>query len=232
MIHRDVEIVDLDPLTWRQIGQIAPFDDLAQVKPVRGRVLSILHDQGRVLKIDAPDGLTISLGDQIDDPAATARALYEELPDLDRVQIFDKTSLTAYSDRVQRLDWQALTIDEFYFRAWLLAADDPAGLAYYPPRQPRWHRFDYPAVKDYIAGLADGSVLVLAVFEGEALWFNLIVRVEGGQIRLITSFDTLAEAGAVTPGDADRLRPLIEQQIGHVAQMIFCSRQQFAAMLD
>jgi hypothetical protein len=232
VIHRDVEIIDLDPRTWRQIGQIAPFDDLAQVKPLRGRVLSILHDQGRVLKIDAPADLILTLDERIDDPQAAARALYEELPDLDRVQIFDKASLTAYSDKVQRLDWKALTIDEFYFRAWLLAGDDPSGLCYYPSREPRWHRFEYPAVRDYMAGLADGSVLVLAVFEEGALWFNLIVRVESGQIRLITTFDTLAEAGEIKPGDADRLRPLIEQQIGHVAEMIFCSRQEFEAMLD
>lgn len=232
MINRDVEIVDLDPRTWRQIGQIAPFDDLARVKPPHGRVLSILHDHGQVLKIDAPDGLSVNLGDHIDDPAATARALYEELPDLDRVQIFDKASLTAYSDRVQRLDWRALTIDEFYFRAWLLAADDPVGLAYYPPRQPRWHRFDYQTVKDYITGLADGSVLVLAVFEHEALWFDLIVRVEGGQIRLITTFDALTDTGEIKLGDAERLRPLIEQQIGHVAELRFVSRAQFEDMLD
>src|SRR5262245_3788652 len=119
MIHRHVEIVDLDPLTWRHLGEILPIGDWADSRDKHSTILTILHQNGSVINIDTPAFVPASaIPKSISDPAGTAKKLYEAYPALSRVQIFEKNQLKAFSDTVQRQNWKELTSGDFYLQAW------------------------------------------------------------------------------------------------------------------
>lgn len=235
MIHRDVRVTDLDPATWRQIGAIARFVELGAHRPDEPGVLSILHEHGSVLRVECPSAIASLAITRVDDPQATARALFEQHPTLERVQIFEKGRLAAYSDAVQRLDWRALSLDEFYLRAWLMAADDPEGLCYYPPRPRHWNHFDPDQLRATLAALPDASTLILSVVAEGRPWFNLIAQVERGEIRRITTFAALARYGlgprSGAPEDCDSICAMVARHIGPVALALFCDRETFERWL-
>ena len=237
MIHPDVEVVDLDPRTWRNIGEIASFAEFAMHRPEVDTVVSILHHNGAVVRVDVPDGYATPVLDVISDPVAVARRVFEAMPGLRRVQIFNKESLVAYSAAVQHLAWQTLSIDEFYFQAWLLLERDPVGLCYYPARAQHWNHFAFPHVRALLAAVPDGATVVLGVYDEHGPWFTLIIRISAGQIRLITTFDTLVKYGVDTsrvprtPDDMDAVCALVEQQIGPVAYALCCDRATFTSWL-
>ncbi len=237
MIHRDVEIADLAPLTWRNLGLIMPIDELAGRHIGSDRVLSILHRGGVLLNVNAPPGIIVPALDRIDNPKAVAQRLYESLPGLERVQIFDKDRLAAYSDSVQRLDWQTLSSGDFYWRAWQLAEADPVGLCYYPVDKSPWRRYPIEAVRQLVAHTPDGRTLVLGIYDQQTPWFTLIVRVNAGQITLLTTFERLKPYGIdplVIPTnaeDAQRVLPLVTKHIGPVHHALFCTRATFEQWL-
>lgn len=231
MIHANVQVVDLDPLTWRNLGLIAPFAELATRRPQLTNTLSILHDHGKVLRVDQPEGLTVDLPQSIDNPMVVAQTLYERLPSLERIQIFDKARLAAYSNAVQQLDWNTLSLDEFYLSAWKLAEGDPIGLCSYPPRPDHWNHFYFDALRKHLQALPDGATLALGVYEDHTPWFTLIAQVRAGEIRLITTFETLARSGVSYSSDTldtiEHICTTIAQQIGPLAYALFCARDVF-----
>ncbi len=237
MIHRDVEIADLSPLTWRNLGTIMPIDELAGRHSNSERVLSILHQDGVVLNVVTPPGMNRPDMGRIEDPKATAQRLYESMPGLERVQIFDKARLAAFSDSVQRLDWQRLSSGDFYWHAWQLADSDPVGLCYYPAEQAPWRRYPIDAARQLVAATPDGGTLVLGIYDQGAPWFTLIAQVNAGQITLLTTFERLKPHGVdplVTPANAEdalQVLPLITHHIGPVHHALFCARRPFEEWL-
>jgi hypothetical protein len=239
MIHRHIEIVDLYPLTWRNLGQVMRIDELAAHRPAQNRTVSILHQAGKVIKVAAPQGVNAEVGTSINDPQRTARKLYEQLADqVDGVQIFEKSSLARFSDAVQRLEWQKLTSGEFYLRAYQLAEGDAAGIVYYPPSQAPYQYGLFKQAQDLINTIPDGQTLVLGIYDNGKPYFTLIAKVEQQQITLCTTFEYLQPFGvdpAVVPSkasDAEQIVPLIEQHIGKVAYKLFCDRAAFEAWRD
>jgi hypothetical protein len=239
MIHRNVEIVDLDPLTWRNLGKVLRIDELSAIHSVEHRTLSILHQAGTVLKVALPQGVNVQLDSTINDPQQFARQLYENAAhQVDCVQIFEKSSLARFSDAVQRLDWQKLTSGDFYLRAYELAQADTAGIVYYPSDQaPRWNVM-FKHAQRLLSTVPDGQTLVLGIYDNGQPYFTLIVKVEQQQITLCTTFEYLQPFGidpAVVPSTADDVLPivrLVEQHIGKVAHSLFCDRMAFEAWRD
>jgi hypothetical protein len=236
MIRNDVEIVDLDPLTWRNLGEVFPVSEWGELRLKKPGVLSILHESGRILRVDSPTGVNPTIPPMIENPAAMARAIHEATPGLMRVQIFEKASLIAFSKQVQSLDWRTMPSDLFYLRAWELAKSDPTGLCYYP-RTPFLTALVEAATR-LVAGVPDGGTLVLGIFSEGRPYFTLIARVVNQQIDLLTTFDTLVKYGLDTSqiptsaADADRVLMLVEAHIGKVAHSLFCSLSAFKSMLE
>lgn len=243
MIHPDVEIIDLYPLTWRNVGALFPIDEWSNNRPfMNENVLSILHDHGHILKIDAPAGISVSADvatHLVTDPQRLARTLYNVHPNLTRVQVFEKSALRAYSANVQRLDWRHLASGDFYLNAFQIADADPVGLCYYPPDRAPYalQQRVLKTVEALVKSTPDGSALVLGVYDQDQPYFTLILQVRGGLIRLCTTFEYLRTQGidpAVIPGnenDAARVIAAVEQVIGPVAHVLFCDRATLAAWL-
>ena len=94
MIDPHWQVIDLDPVTWRNLGPFfQPQDYIAAAQPDE-HGLFILHDRGQLLKVvdtltaDAPADIPT----QIDDPVALARDLYER-GEWQRVHIIDRRHL-------------------------------------------------------------------------------------------------------------------------------------------
>jgi hypothetical protein len=231
MIHRDVEVIDLDPSTWRNIGQIVDVTELGVRRLDAPHVLSILHANGVVLRVDAPKNVSVPPLTQVDDPRVLAQTLYTEIPGLERVQVLEKERLAAYSTAVQQLPWETLSLDEFYLCAQAMVDDDPVGLCVYPPRPRHWNYFDADIVRSWLLDIPDGATVVLGVYEDARPWFTLITRIVGGEVRLITTFEVLKRYGlSETTSLAEtsvHVCTLTTEHLGPVAHALFCERAIF-----
>jgi hypothetical protein len=237
MIHRNAEIVDLDPQTWRNLGAIFPLAEWGESRFRVPGVLTILHDEGVFLRADLLDGTVIdNIPAQIDDPAALAAQLHRDNPGLTRVQVFEKASLRRFSNAVQKLDWANLSSGDFYLRAWELAQADPRGLCYYPSGLPRIGVLK--AAQTLIRNTPDGGHLVLGVYDAGKPYFSLIARVDQQQVTLVTTFDALVKYGVDTTvvpssaADEQQVIPLIEQHFGMVARTLFCDRATLVKLIQ
>jgi hypothetical protein len=236
VIHPDVEIIDLYPLTWRNVGALFRIDEWSNNRPYTNeKVLSILHDHGHILKIDAPAGISISAdvaAHLVTDPRALAQSLFYANPHLMRVQIFEKNALSAYSANVQRLDWRHLASGDFYLNAFQIADADPVGLCYYPPERAPYalQQRVLKTVDALVKSTPDGSALVLGIYDQGQPYFTLILQVRAGLITLCTTFEHLAPQGIdpmlipASESDSTRVIVAVEKAVGPVAHALFCDR--------
>ncbi len=237
MIWEHWEVVDLDPHTWRNLGTLFnPQNFLSRARPGE-RVLSILHEDGEVLKVyDSALGVRHDLDlETIEDAPRVAKELYEAEKGLAEVQIFDKKSLIAFADRAQRgfrPDWD---LDEHYHFVYGLAEDDPQGICYYPPHPPHWNHFTYEEVRHFIKEVVPSpSTLVLAVFDRDQLYISLILGIRDHKIKLVSTFDALVPLGLesrIGMGDRQRILKLVEERFDIPSFSFFAQRSAFEAWL-
>jgi hypothetical protein len=192
MIARDVEIVDLAPSAWRNLLSLMDLTRINDARPDRPNVLSVLHHGGKVSRVYAPAGYRVPTLEQIDDPQELAKKLYYQLPGLERVQILEIQSLALFSEQVQRLDWQSFDMEDFFFRAYHLAEQDPAGLCFFPPFSWSWNGIPLEDIRKWLAAGPSPSAYFLGVLRDSLPWTTLILRVEDGKVRLITTLQHLA----------------------------------------
>ena len=244
MIHRDISIIDLYPATWRNLGALFAIDEWAVRRPTSDQALvTILHDRGRLLKIDAPTTVTLPADlseTPIRDSAALAEAIYRANPTLDAVQIFALESLRGYSHTVQQFDWHTLASAAFYQQAFAVALRDPDGLCYYPPNRAPFYRKQrlIEAITMLAAQTADGETLVVGIYDHGRPYFTLIAQVRGGLITLCTTFEHLIGQGidpAICPAgpqDVDLVQRAVETMLGRVAFCWFGERAAAEAWIN
>lgn len=233
MIYEHWDVVDLDPVTWRNLGPYFDPRNFTTRGDPSERTLSILHDGGQVLKVwDSGKGTRhdLDLG-IIADPLTKAKELYESNQGWDRVQIFDKRSVLSFSHQAQESVHPEWDLDEYIAWVWELADADPEGLCYYPPRPRDWNGWCYSKVKHFVEEvIPDHSTLVLGVIEDGALWAGLILGVRDRKIKLVTTFDALIPLGLspVTGLEhTDEVVALVGRKFDPPAAALFCTRQVF-----
>jgi hypothetical protein len=237
MIARDLEIVDLSPATWRNLLSLLDLGRATDVRPARPNVLSVLHQNGKVLRVYAPAGYRVPALEQIDDPQELAKKLYYQLPGLDRVQILSTQSLGNFSDQVQRVEWQSMDMEEFLFRAYQLAEQDPAGLSIYPPFSWSWNGLALKEMRTWAAGGPSPSAYFLGVTREGIPWATLILKVEGGKLRLVTTvqylarFDLPADHWPTSPMDLGAICEAINSHVAPVRAALVCDYFVLARLL-
>jgi hypothetical protein len=237
MIARDVEIVDLQPGIWRNLVSLLDISRLSDVRPAHPNLLSILHHEGKVLRVYAPAGFRVPTIEQVDDPQELAKKLYYQLPGLESVQILEQDSLKLFSDRVQRMDWIPSDLEDFFLHAFHLAEQDPAGLSFFPPVSWKWNGFPIEATRTWMASGPDPCAYFLGVVRDGTPWLTLILRAAEKKVRLITSIDYLARFGvpvAGLPSSPKDLATVCEAIHAHVAPIraaLICDYMLFARLL-
>jgi hypothetical protein len=228
MISHDVEITDLDPRLWRNLSFFWKKVNFCESRPEDPNMLTILHDQGRVLRISAPKDQAVPEIQHVDDPQELARKLFSQNPGLERVQILDRHSVQIYSAKVQKIEWNSFDYDDFLLRAFQMADEDPAGLSFYPPRTAMWRGFSIPEARNWLLRLPNPSSVVLGIFKDAAPWFTLILRMTDKKIKFITSMEYFSRFGIdirhlpSSVADLGTICDLAAQHIAPVATALVC----------
>lgn len=238
MISRDVEIVDINPLQWRNLCSIWKAGSASGHPAQEPNVLSILHDNGTVLQTYVPEGCRFEPLQRIDDPLPLAEKLFHQYPGLDAVQIMEKTSLKDFSSKLQQCDWPKLSFDDFYFYSHSLAAQDPAGLCVFPARTPGWRGFPLHSIRSWLETLPNPSAVFLGVCRDGEPWFSLILKLVERKIQMITTMEYFLrftpDAGRLpaTPADLPLVAKWITDHIAPLSAAILCEYTVMETLLD
>jgi hypothetical protein len=238
MIARDVEIIDIDPAHWRNLHSLVDVSWISDHRPTRPNQLSILHQGGKILRIYCPAGFQPPAPQQIDDPQELAKKLYYQLRKLDRVQILEVQSLGLFSDRVQKIEWQSLDLEDFLFRAYHQAELDPAGLSMYPPFSWAWNGLPLEKIREWFTQGPSPSAYFFGVIRDSAPWTSLILRMEEGKVRLITTMEHLAKYNLPAsrfpshPQDLDAICEVIAAHVAPVRAALICDYFVLADLLS
>ncbi len=235
MIDPQWQVIDLDPVTWRNLGPFFEPQQYIAAAQAGEHGLFILHDQGRLLKIidtDAAD-VPVDIPEAIIDPAALAQELYAR-GEWQRVHVIDRHHLAWVAQQAQSAPRRDLTLDSYYHLVYTLMWSDPNGYACEPPPPGRWHGWTYADIRHFIAALPSPATVALGVYGESGLSIGLILVCEGGMIRRVTTFEGLdwsAEDAGPTQHTLTALCEALEAKFAPPAAVLLCSDAVFTGWL-
>jgi hypothetical protein len=238
MIARDVEVLDLHPVSWNNLMSLVDLSKADDIRPSQPNILSLLHHGGKMARVYAPAGFRVPTIEQVDDPQELAKKLYYQLPGLDGVQILERDSLTLFSDRIQKMDWQTNDIEDFPLRALRLAEEDPAGLSFFPAFSWTWNGFSLEGVRAWMSAGPNPCALFLGIVRDGAPWATLIIRWADGKVRLITTLEHLAPFGLSaeklpsSPQDLATICEVIHARVAPIRAALICEYAVFTRILS
>jgi hypothetical protein len=216
MIDPHWSVVDLDPITWRNLGRFIEPQQYVRAAQPGEHGLFVLHDAGRLLRVvDTDVGLRRDLvAARVADPAGLARELYER-GEWQRVHVIDRRHLANVARQAQATPQRDLTLDQYYHLVYNLVWDHSDGYISIPPHPGHWNGLTYADVTAFFAALPDAAAVALGVLDGERLAIGLILDVRGGLIRTVTTFEALSfpiPAFELGQSSFERLWALLEQR--------------------
>jgi hypothetical protein len=232
MIDPHWQVVDLDPVTWRNLGAFfEPARYIAAAQPDE-HGLFILHDDGRVLNVidtqtrSRPDGIPA----QISDPYALAQELHER-GEWQRVHIINRKHLAWVAQQAQADPRRDLTLDGYYHMVYSLLWDREDGYVAVPAHPGHFQGWTYAQVRNFIKAIDAPATIALGVYAGDVLAIGLILVCEGGMIRKVTTFEGLNWT-APEPGPTEQtltaLCAALEAQFAPPAAVLLCTDAVFA----
>jgi hypothetical protein len=235
MIDPNWSLVDLDPRTWRNIGRF--FDPGLYIRASQPgeRGLFVLHDGGQIKRVvDTGRGVRRDLAlDVVADPQALAQQLYER-GEWERVHVIDRRHLASVAREAQATPRRELTLDAYYRMVYHLLWNGSAGYVSVPPHPGHWHGWTYEAIASFVGRLPAAATLALGVLDGPELSIGLVVELQAGMIRRVTTFEALdVELGAaqVSAGFLERLWVALEQRFAPPAGVLLCTQPAFEAWM-
>jgi hypothetical protein len=234
MIDPHWTVVDLDPVTWRNIGHF--FDPGQYIRTTRPgqKELFVLHDNGRPVNVyDSQKGARPELvSGLIDNPQLLAHDLFET-EEWDRVHVINKQHIAAVERHAQTIENRSLTLDAYYHRIFELVWQSPEGYVSLPPHPGHWNYWTYSQIKDYISQISGPASLALGVLDGEKLAIGLLVEVRDGLIRLVTTFEALPLQSPLTLSaeGLDQLWDAIGSKFAPPAAVLLCGQATFDAWI-
>jgi hypothetical protein len=212
MIDPHWDVVDLDPVTWRNIGRFIDVAQYVSAAQPGEHGLFIVHDQGQVLKVfdtdrSARSGVKI---DRVVDAHALAKELYAR-GQWDRVHIIDRRHLARVGYLAGASANRSLHLDGYYQLVYDLIWDGGTGYVAEPPKPDHWNHWTMSQLEQFVSRLPKSASIALGVFEGAQLNIGLVLEFKQGNIVRVTTF----EAPALQPIDprlsADFLDQLWQQ---------------------
>ena len=232
MINPHWSVVDLDPVTWRAIGEYISPGRYVRAGNDGEHALYVLHDNGQILNIvDTATGrrTDLDLG-PLDDPDATAADLYAT-GEWDRVHLIDRQHLAAVAHEAQSDPHHDLTLDAYYRLVHhLVWSNSDSRYVVQPPRESTWHGWTYAAVQEWVMRLPDPATVALGVTGESGLRIGIIAQIENGLITILTTFEALPiprEEVELTVDMANRLWNAIAGKFSPPAELLLCSQAVF-----
>ena len=232
MIARQIKVIDLDPLQYARFS--LSFERLSSVSPQ----LVLWHEESiprRQLLDGRSEPIRIY---QIDDARRNARELYQSYRrKLRRVVVTDLDGydrLYAAQNLKPEPDEEKYHYLERMYQA--VRAEFDNTVAIYPEPSLDRGPVEYLKIRSFVRGLQpDPGCLILAVFEGQSLFFSFVARITRGEVDLVTSFDHWGaelENVRFSGSDLDRTIALVRRKYRAVAGALFLSRRHFDSLYD
>jgi hypothetical protein len=235
MIDPHWQVIDLDPVTWRNLGPFfEPQRYIAAAQPGE-HGLFILHDHGQVLKVVDTQTRSLPRGipTQISDPQALAHELYER-GEWQRVHVIDRRHLAWVARQAQASPRRDLTLDAYHHLVYTLIWGSGSGYVAVPPHPGHFNGWTYHQIRHFIEGLPSPAALALGVYSDSVLSIGLILVCEEGQIRRVTTFEGL-NWEASNPGPNEQtmtaLCEALAAQFAPPAAVLLCTDVAFAGWL-
>lgn len=240
MIDPNWNVVDLDPVTWRNLGPFIGVAQYVRVPTSSGPTsaepeLYVLHDQGRVLKVhdtQAGQRLDVTLT-HIDDPHEAARALFAT-ENWSRIHVVDKHHLAKVARVTQQIENRQLTLDAYYHFVATQVWQEPNGYVCQPPRPATWNGWTYADAQAFVQHLPTAASVALGVLENNAIYIGLILEIRGGLIRTLTTFEALALPHPLPLAETalDLLAQTINAKFAPLAAALVCDRATFEGWVN
>ena len=230
MIDPHWSVIDLDPVTWRNIGRFIDVTQYVRAAQPGERGLFIVHDDGRVLKVFDTDRNARS-GVKIE-RVVDARALAKELRargQWDRVHVINQQHLARVGRVAGAAANRSLQLDGYYRLVYDLIWDGGDGYVTEPPKPDHWNHWTMGQIEQFVSRLPESASVALGVFEGERLNIGLVLEFKQGNIVRVTTFEAPALQPIAPEFSADFLDQLW-QQLGNIAPpaaVLLCTQSIF-----
>jgi hypothetical protein len=230
MIDPHWDVVDLDPITWRNLGRFIDVTQYVRAAQPGEHGLFIVHDQGRVLKIfDTEHG--VRSGVKID-RVVNARALAKELHgrgQWDRVHVINQQHLARVGYLAGASANRSLHLDGYYQLVYDLIWDGSDGYVSEPPKPGHWNHWTMSRLEQFVSRLPESASIALGVFEGAQLNIGLVLEFKQGNIVRVTTFEAPALQPIEPQLSADFLDQLWQQleNIAPPAAVLLCAQEVF-----
>lgn len=190
MIDPHWDVVDLDPVTWRNLGRFIDVSQYVRAAQPGEHGLFIVHDRGRVLKIfdtnrHARSSVKIN---RVVDARALAQELYAH-GQWDRVHIIDRQHLARVGRVAGASANRSLHLDGYYQLVHNLIWDNSDGYVCEPPKPDHWNHWTMSAIEQFVSRLPPSASIALGVFDGQRLNIGLVLEFRSGNIERVTTFE-------------------------------------------
>jgi hypothetical protein len=230
MIDPHWDVVDLDPVTWRNLGRFIDVPQYVRAAQPGEHGLFIVHDRGHVLKIFDTDRHARS-SVKIN-RVADARALAKELHShgqWDRVHIIDQQHLARVGYLAGASANRSLHLDGYYQLVHDLIWDGGDGYVAEPPKPGHWNHWTMSRLEQFVSRLPKSATIALGVFDGERLTIGLVLEFKRGAIVRVTTFEAPALQPIAPRLSTDFLDQLWQQlsNIAPPAAVLLCTQAVF-----
>lgn len=230
MIDPHWSVVDLDPVTWRNLGRFINVPQYVRAAQPGEHSLFIVHENGRVLKVFDTDrsaraGVKI---DRVVDAHALAKELYGR-GQWDRVHVINQRHLARVGYLAGASANRSLHLDGYYQLVYDLIWDGGAGYVVEPPKPSHWNHWTMSQIEQFVSRLPESAAIALGVFEGTRLNIGLVLEFKQGNIVRVTTF----EAPVIQPIEPEFSATFLDQlweQLNHIAPpaaVLLCTRAAF-----
>lgn len=217
MIDPNWSVIDLDPVTWRNLGRFIDVPQYVRAAQPDEHGLFVLHDRGRVLKVfdtrrGARPDLKIS---HVTDAHTLAKDLLRR-GQWERVHIIDRHHLARVGYLAGASANRSLHLDGYYQLVYDLIWDGSDGYVAEPPKPSHWNHWTMSRLEQFVSRLPKAASIALGVFDGAKLNIGLVLEFKQGNIVRVTTF----EAPALQPIEPHLSPDFLDQlwvQLGHIA---------------
>jgi hypothetical protein len=230
MIDPQWDVVDLDPVTWRNLGRFIDVPQYVRAAQPGEHGLFIVHDHGRVLKIFDTDRSVRSRVrvERVVDARTLAKELFAH-GQWDRVHVIDQRHLARVGYLAGASANRSLHLDGYYQLVYDLIWDGGDGYVVEPPKPDHWNHWAMSQLKQFVNRLPKSASIALGVFEDAQLNIGLVLEFKQGNIVRVTTFEAPALQPIAPQLSADFLDQLWGQleNIAPPAAVLLCEQAVF-----